>query len=229
MVGSGAGSDANYSSVTGLWHFESTNGDTGPFINSATASGHGGNLTRAGAGPSISTAQFVFGASSLRCTTQGSSDNTANAYNFGTGDYTVEWRSRLDSIAGANQVLVGFGTGGGGDHTPIVYVDSAGVIRYYADGSAKITSASSTIAATTWYAICACRVSGNTRLFVGGTQVGSTYVDSTNIGQSNGLWVGTDSSNTAPATGYIDELRVTKGFGRYAANYTPAAAAFPDS
>lgn len=221
--------DPHFSNVTGLWHFESTNGDTGPFVNSATASGHGGSLTRAGTGPSISTSQFQFGASSLRCITIGSSDNTANAYNFGTGDFTVEWWSRLDAISGANKVLVAFGNGSGADHTPIVYVDSSGIIRYYADGSAKITSASSTIAATTWYAISVCRVSGSNRMFVNGTQVGSTYTDSTNISQSAGVWVGTDKDNGAPVTGYIDELRITKGFGRYSANYTPDVTAFPDS
>ncbi len=33
---------------------------------------------------------------------------------------------------------------------------------------------------------------------------------------------------THDVTGYIDEVRVTKGFGRYAANFSPPTAAFPD-
>ena len=76
-----------------------------------------------------------------------------------------------------------------------------------------------------WYYVALCRASGSTRLFVNGTQSGSTYTDANSYLAST-LTVGSDG--TSPGSylnGYIDDLRVTK-YARYTTTFTPPTSTF---
>jgi hypothetical protein len=68
------------------------------------------------------------------------------------------------------------------------------------------------------------------RLFIDGTQSGSTLTDTTSfLGSVDRPAVGGFGGFTNnPLNGYIDDLRVTKGVARYTANFTAPTAAFPD-
>jgi hypothetical protein len=63
-------------------------------------------------------------------------------------------------------------------------------------------------------------------MFLGGTQVGSNYTDSNNYGTS-ALRVGAGWNNADSFLGYIQDVRITKGYARYTANFTAPTAAFP--
>jgi len=66
-------------------------------------------------------------------------------------------------------------------------------------------------------------------MFINGTQAGSTYTDNTNyICRTDGPVIGADRNFGDSLLGYIDDFRITKGFCRYTATFTPPTAAFPN-
>ncbi len=89
-----------------------------------------------------------------------------------------------------------------------------------------------TVSANTWHHVALARDSGNVRVYFNGTQVGSTWTDSTNYNQTT-LHIGRYYSNVDQFQwlGYLDDIRVTVGSSRgYAgATITVPTAAFPDT
>jgi hypothetical protein len=84
----------------------------------------------------------------------------------------------------------------------------------------------------TWYHIAVSRSGTNTRLFVNGTQEGSTYSDSTNyLTNTTEMRIGQNFDAGFPdnVNGYLDEIRVSNT-ARYTTTFTPATTAFqPDA
>ena len=77
----------------------------------------------------------------------------------------------------------------------------------------------------TWTHIAITRSGTTARMFYDGTQVASAttahdFVDAA-------FYIGQDGGSNA-FIGYIDDLRITKGYARYTANFTPPTAAFPN-
>ena len=153
--------------------------------------------------------------------------STANLGAFGTGDFTIECWVYFNSV-GTNQVLLDF-RAASADVAPALYLGSS-AINWYVTGANRITT--STLTATTWYHVAVTRASGSTKVFINGTQGGSTYADTNSyVGKSARPWIGALADGTGPPidlNGYIDDLRITKGIARYTANFTPPTAAFPN-
>jgi hypothetical protein len=113
----------------------------------------------------------------------------------------------------------------------ITWYLGTGVPVLFVDAADRITGGSA-IPTNEWVHLAICRASGSTKMFVNGTQSGSTYSDSNvylnsanrPLIASNGFTIGGSPSYF---TGYIDDLRITKGIARYTAAFTPPTAAFP--
>jgi len=97
-----------------------------------------------------------------------------------------------------------------------------GELRYLVDSTDVITG--EILTAKQWYHIALCRASGSTKLFVNGSQTGSTYSDSNNyVAYSDTPLIfaniyGVTSYNPA---GYCTDMRLVKGTALYTTTYVP--------
>ena len=82
----------------------------------------------------------------------------------------------------------------------------------------------------TWHHIAVCKTGSSVYFFLNGVLLG-TYALTGTPGAGTLYQIGA-VANTSASTfmnGYIDDLRVTKGYARYTANFTPPTAALPNS
>jgi len=137
---------------------------------------------------------------------------------FGTGDFTIEFWAYYNSTSG-NQQLIDTRTANSTQVVPTLYTNN-GTLYYYTIGDSRITG--STLSSSKWYNVALSRSNGNTRLFVDGQQVGTTYSDSNDY---ISLTFTIGATIWAPSSynyeGYISNLRVVKGRALYTSNFTP--------
>jgi hypothetical protein len=99
-------------------------------------------------------------------------------------------------------------------------------LQFYYTGGSSVTS-TGTIPATTWTHIAVTKSGNTVRLFINGVIDGSNAAFGTGTVNTQALRIGVDNTNAAGFfNGYIDDLRITRGFARYTANFTPSASAF---
>jgi hypothetical protein len=143
---------------------------------------------------------------------------TSSAFTYGTGDFTIEFWAYLTAIGGTPNLI----DQRGGTHPsvrPTLYMNSD-VLTYYTDGGAKIVG--STLSTNVWYHIALSRNSGTTRLFVNGSQVGSSYTDGNNYTSTKVRVFTDDAGGTSSQAGYCSNLRILKGTGLYTTTFTPS-------
>jgi hypothetical protein len=146
-------------------------------------------------------------------------------FGFGTGDYTIECWIYPNNVS-TTQVIFDTRTSAG-QLAPQLYLDDNELI-FYLNGNARITGINCVVA-TQWQHIALVRSSGVTKLYVNGTQVGSSYTDTNNYLSSVPLRIGTYfSANSVFFNGFIDDFRATKGVARYTSAFTPPTAPFLD-
>jgi len=142
---------------------------------------------------------------------------------FGTGDFTVEfWMNTADTAAG----LITPATTGAGYWALLI---SSGTLYWqnaYNSSNLKTASLSGYLT-NTWVHIAVVRNSGNLYFYFNGTAQGTATVDSTNYsGVTNALTIGYDSQTNGYYSGYIDDLRITKGYARYTSSFTAPVTGF---
>ena len=211
-----------------LLHFDGANGST-TFTDSSPNA-----LTVTANNATISTSNTMSGFGQVGSFTGSSSYLTvpsSSPFIFGTGDFTIEFWLYLNSSSGVQVIYDSRPISGGGLFPTIYY--TANSVRYYQSQADRITS--SAISLNTWYHVAVVRSSSVTRMYLNGTQTGSSYADTNNYSCGTGRpWIGADSFNggSAPANffnGKLDDLRITNGVARYTANFTVPTAPFPNS
>jgi hypothetical protein len=154
---------------------------------------------------------------------------TSNSdFAYGTGDFCFEFFIRpTTNLNGTYNVWEQRGDGEGVVVKPTIYI-SGNTIYYYTNGDNRI-SHGITLQSGTWYHLAVSRSGSSTRMWLNGTQVGSTYTDNNNYATSQviiGAYSAGSSSYTGSTPAYFDEIRISKGVARYTANFTPSTTAF---
>jgi len=153
------------------------------------------------------------------------------AFNFGTGDFTVEcWINATSWRSDANPIIaLGAGAVGGG--SPVYtgwsmrYDTTNGLGFYRFDGTETFITTNSFLNTNQWYHIAVSRASGTMRFFVDGVQVYSVASSlSYNNVNSNPLLIGGNwvigGGVVTWVTGSISNMRVIAGTGLYTSNFT---------
>jgi hypothetical protein len=136
-----------------------------------------------------------------------------------SGDFTVElWF--YNTSAG---VLIDTRSAGGSTTGWVITCEAVGTISVYT--GAYIVS-SYAMASSTWHHIAYCRASGTHNVFFDGVSIGTSSL-SRDFTDTN-FCIGANSySQTEVFTGYIEDLRITKGVARYLGNFTPPTVTLP--
>ena len=173
----------------------------------------------------VSTVQKKFGLGSLAL--DGTGDyvtiNSNVDFAYGTGDFTIEmWIYR--TVSGITQVLLDQRTDNPTNYAPVIFINASNALQYN-DGAASVITGTTTVPLNAWSHVALSRSGTSTRLFLNGVQQGTTYTDTRNY-IATPVTIGARFNNTQNFTGYIDEVRVTKGLARYTANFTSTTEAF---
>lgn len=214
VTSAGASNDIFFSSVTSLLHMDGLN-------NSTTFTDQKGIVWTPTGNAKIDTGLPRFGSGSALFDRTALTVLTATpgaGFTFGVGDFTIEAWFNITNLAGVtNHFVCGWHTNWG------IYQTGSQVMLF--DGGSNIVASSTIISVATWYAVAVSRVSGTMYFFVEGVLIG-TAVNATNFNLTNFV-IGDSPAASGGMDGHIDEVRITKGVGRYTSAYV-ANGPFPN-
>jgi hypothetical protein len=208
-----------------LLRFDGTNGST-TFTDSSSNA-----LTVTASGNAvISTAQSKFGGASGYFDGNPSTrlvvaDSSASDFQF-DADFTVESWVYRTSVA-EFQTIISRITGT--ENGWILRFQGLNTLTWYSgDPFSTVHTFGATINLNQWHHVAVCRSGGVLRAFLNGSQIGADQQNSDLHGGGSACAVG---GNRFPGfehsfSGYIDDLRIVKGFAVYTANFTPPTAPF---
>ena len=209
-----APNDPYFNNVSLLLRMNGSNGST-TFTDDSLESR---TITRANA--TISTVQSKYGGSSGSFIPTSYLQTAAAPGLQFPGDFTIElWHYTASS---ADMVL---GSSSDGTNTQIFRLNQSGntgAIGFYMNNTQVILSQAN-LALNTWQHLAFCRSGTNTRMFVDGIQKGTTNTTWSGTFRMDviGVWWFQGSPSSYYFNGYMDDLRITKNFGRYTSNFTP--------
>lgn len=214
--------DSAFDKVALLLHMDGVDGST-TFNDSSPAA----KAVAASGNAKVSAAKSKWGGASLAL---GGSGDYLSApahadFVFGVGDFTVEML--INTTTAAEKVLV----------DQFVIEDSnswqfavkSGRLSWYSGGYSLTGAAAVNNGA--WHHVAAVRSAGTLRFFVDGVLDGSAALGR-NFNTHSVLGIGAQvaaRNSVYDFPGYIDELRITKGVGRYTDNFAPPTGPFPGS
>lgn len=219
--------DPYWANVSILLHMDGTDGSTNfiEFKNGYTPTVSGSCR--------ITSSDYMFGGGAMYG--DGTTDYISwrgaygNVFEYGTGDYTIECWAKLQSWSGSSfRCLMDQRLSGNGFY-PTIYLQDNGTIFFYFNSGNRIISSTNVFQTGSWKHVALARSGTSTKLFVNGTQVGSTYTDGAYYTGSGQIMIGKNTlSATQDWVGWIDEFRITKGVARYTSNFTTSSTAFPN-
>lgn len=150
------------------------------------------------------------------------------AFLFGVGNFTIEAWVYATAFPGAGTaacIASLYDTGVNARSWALNILNNSGTYQIQAINSSTGSDATPLIGGSlslnTWYHLAFTR-SGNTRnIFLNGVNVGSDAYTASLFTSSVLICIGRYNNNSSPWTGYMQDLRITKGVARYTANFAP--------
>lgn len=196
------GGDPYFANVVLLLHGDGTDGST----TITDSSGNAFSLTAIG-NAQIDTAQSKWGGASVLL--DGSGDGVSLAhdtdFNFGTGDFTIEFWARWNSKSGyQNAYTMGSAAGS----LVISTGDSNGLFKVTIGGGVDTTESGAQPSTGTWYYYQFIRTSGVVKIYRDGVERASG-TNSGSVSKTATIYLGRNTAGGAVFNGWLDDLRVT--------------------
>ena len=152
-------------------------------------------------------------------------------FNLGTGQFTIECWVNFSTLSGNRLIFDTYTAASAGGGYQLYWRGTGSSITFYANGVVVAQSSFTSHAIDTWYHVATTRdSSGIVRVFVDGVMYAyASYTATIDIATTARPGVGIQVATlTNDFHGYIDDLRITKGFSRYSSNtsFTPPTIAF---
>jgi hypothetical protein len=222
------------SQVSLLLHGDGANGSTTITDNSPSPK----TVTAVG-NAQISTAQSKFGGASIAFDGAGDGAIISTGltdFTMSANTYTLEAWIRPSAVSGFRPIIsiTALNTSFFGEIN-LILSDTALFANTRSDtgsGFPGVSITGGTVSANTWYHVALSVNGGSAKIYLDGTQVGTTTTFTaptfTVFGVGVGAFGNQFSISSQSFNGYIDDVRITKGIARYTSNFTPPAAPFPD-
>jgi hypothetical protein len=151
-------------------------------------------------------------------------------FQFGTGDFTVECWVYITSV-GTYSGIIDTRATSSFDNLAFGVYNVSGTLRLdhvSSNSGARLTGTSTSVSLNTWTHIAWTRSGSTIACFVDGVKDTTTVTNSGNLDSTGSTAYIGRVLDPVFLTGYIDDLRITKGVARYTANFTAPTAAFPN-
>lgn len=144
-----------------------------------------------------------------------------NWVRLANADFTIECWIRLAATQADMGIVSSYENNNGW-----IFRLGSNFIRFFAGSSEIVVDKTYSFSTNTWYHLAVARSGTSIRVFVDGSQVGTTStVGSATDTTTQGVYIGRTQTTTSDFNGYIDDLRVTRGVARYTTNFTPPSSA----
>jgi hypothetical protein len=150
-----------------------------------------------------------------------------NVAGLGSGNFTIEFWINAPLLN--DKFILGLRGGmSGGPHvtTGGYGGTTVGALRW-ASSAGEILSGTTVITDNTWHHCAIVRNGSIITLYVDGISRGSGTDTTAFNGNGGQILIGENDLGTNTFTGYLDDLRITKGAARYISNFTPPPARMP--
>jgi len=178
----------------------------------------------------VSTAQYKYGTGSIALDGTGDYLVTSSSVNnrLGSGDFTIEMWLYPSNTSSAYRAIIASDAYAATTNGWTVYQNGTSIEMYYSSGGStpNIFTATSALTSSVWQHFALVRSSGTLKAYVNGTQVASVSNSINFVGDK--IFIGDSNAGDYFFNGYIDDIRITKGYARYTSNFTPPTAALKD-
>jgi hypothetical protein len=146
------------------------------------------------------------------------------------GDFTIECWLNLNSTSGTYTGIASYADSSGWYGWQLQKYNTYILFELISSsaGVATITS-SSTVTTGVWYHIAVVRSGSTITLYINGTSQGTSTSLASYSSANSFIRVGDERTLSYPLNGYVDDLRITKGYARYTATFTAPTSALSNT